>query len=169
MYRLSIVIFALTRFSNMQMRIYIDTYDLTTIELDVESFDTLGDVKAKICDEEGIPTDQQLLIAGVGDHDDDRTLASYNICWDSRFVLAPKFGADMTILIKTVNGVNVAIQVKSSGIVSKVKSLIQDKVATPSDQQILFFHEKELHDANLLKHYSAGLVLMALTCHPSLS
>ncbi|GKD22400.1 polyubiquitin [Tanacetum coccineum] len=136
-----------------QMKIYIDTCDLTTIELNVESFDTLGDVKAKICDQEGIPTDQQLLIAGVSGHDDDRTLASYNICWDSRFVLAPKFGADMTILIKTVNGVNIPIQVKSSDTVNKVKALIQNKVPIPSDQQILFFHERELDDRCTLDSY----------------
>ena len=136
------------------MRIFIETLESKTIALDgVKSSDTIGNVKTRIQDQEGIPTYKQMLVFASQQLEDGRKLSDYHI-WKESVLRVHFLQCRMQIFVITLSGQTIALEVDRSDIVEDVKTKIEKEVGLPPELQRITFADKPLEDGRTLAYYN---------------
>jgi ubiquitin C len=123
-----------------------------TITLDVEGSDTVENIKAKIQDKEGIPSDRQCIFFAGKLLKDAMTLASYSIHNQSTLFLVLRF-CGMQIFVKTLRK-TITLDVEANETIEAIKAMIQGKELIPPGDQRLIFAGRQLVNGRTLADYN---------------
>lgn len=152
------------------MKLFVKTLTGKMIELEVETSDTIKEVKEKIQEQDGIPPEQQRLIFGGKQLADAKTLSECSITAGStlHLVLALRGGGGMQVYVKTLTGKILTINVEPSDTIADVKSKIEELKGIPANPIQLTFGGSRLEDDKTLSHYdirSGNVLNFYKPCH----
>jgi ubiquitin C len=142
--------FTLSLPSVVGMHIFVKTPTGKSTFLQIETSDTVQDIKFKIQNKEGTPLGQQMLYSSNKLLDDSHTVSRCKIRNYSTIHLVSRPPGGMCVCVKTIFHESFTLGVMGSDTIAMVKSKILNLEGIPADQQKVKLSGKELGDERTL-------------------
>lgn len=132
-------------------QIFVKTPYSKTITIDVESSDSIENLKTKIQDKTGIQPNRQVLRYAGYRLSDDKTLADYNVQANSLLDLffAPTFISQ--IFVRIFDDTTLTLDVYSSYSTENLKTMIQSNTGISPSEQVLTYNGYVLENGRTLE------------------
>ncbi len=136
------------------MQVFIKTVSGKAITIEIESSDTIRNLKKQIEAKEGVCPDQQIIVYSGQQLEDYKTLADYSIEKEATVRFFSKILGGMQIYVRSLTGRLLTLQVEPNALVRTVKSAIEAQEGIPADDQRLIWGGKDLEDGRTLAEYN---------------
>ena len=142
--------------SRDDMNVYIKSLTGRTVTLEVDPADSIGYVKQKYQDKEGVPPDQQHIIFAGRQLKDSDTLSDYNIQNESILYVVLRLLGGMQVFVKTPTAGKTlrTLMVNPAESIEDLNTRYKKKEDIPPDQQRIIFAGKQLKNIHTLEDYN---------------
>ena len=134
-----------------ELMVFIKTLTGQTITVNVRPRDTVGDVKHKIFEQEGIPVDRQRMIFVGEQLNDNHRLLDYRIEHESAVHLVFRSGQFFQIFVRTRNGRTMVFECQPTTTVERIKERVRDRENLHMDIQQLSVEGRILENQSTLQ------------------
>ena len=135
------------------MQLFIKIQNGKTIIVEVPHRNRIEKLKSQIFLKSGIPISKQRLIFKTKELENYNSIAFYNIQPESNLLLNLKLGGGVLVVVKSLEGSSIEIEVDEEDTIETLKQKIFEKQGISVESQRLIYERKKLDDHKTLSDY----------------